>query len=217
MFNILAMVNRTEFEEVKSVIYSKKGYAFDTMKYSNNIIEYRNPFIDMTIRTTSENRPIDTLFHGYRGDIVFVNKEIVSEQLIRSVFIPCCMQGRQGIYDSHRFVNRVSRNVVIDVLVVAETTHFEQIKQKLKQKSCNTRNTLTINRANTLFIFNTSFVRITVVRPRILDLCAGMADVVFIDKEKLENRYLKGKIYEFCNTGKYGIKNIYYLLNMLND
>ena len=60
-------------------------------------------------------------------------------------------------------------------------------------------------------------MRIAVVRFGVLCLCAGKYDIVFVDKEKLANRYSRDRVYKLCNTGIRGIQDISYFLQYLKN
>ena len=214
MFDILAMLDRTEFENVRHIIRSKQGYDFDTLSHSNSVIIYTSPLVNMYIRTTSENQPVGVPFHGLRGDLVFVNEEIVSDELLKSTFIPCCKEGIAGIRKSWQLVDQMSKSTVINVLVIAEEEHFNSLQEKLRAKCYNTQNKLFVSRYDLVFYGN--FIEIRVIRRR-YDHCESLrgrsADIIFVEREDLYDPNARYRIYRACKTGMYGVHDINDLLD----
>ena len=215
MFQVLAIVNDEEFEEIKGIISCQTGYAFDSMAYSSTLISYRSPFVRILVyKMTNNQKDIGYLKHS-RPDIVYVNRFINSIQLINNIFEYCGNERPSRIYTSSMFISFLKLSHAIDVLIVAETEHFDFLQEKLRMKCYNSQNRLSVVERKEQLVFYSAFIKIRVIRRRndhYSNLKGYDADVVFLDKKFIKEPYEMVAIRRTCMLGNYGIHDISNLL-----
>lgn len=211
MFQVLAIVDKQEFEEIKGILIHKTGYAFDTITYSDTSIEYNSPFIKLFVCRKTKSHISYCKY--VRADIIFINKNIISKEFIDNVF-EFQKEKPLRIYESFLLLNRLRLSMVVDVLIIAERLEFNYIREKLRISCLNTRNRLLASRYDQL-MFDGVFIRIRVIRKR-NDHCESLrgceADVIFINKKVFEDIEARSRILRSCRTGNYGVHDIDNLL-----